>query len=62
MFKETTLIYEFRGPFGIPVQIGGSLLMLIAFYVMMSGGDLIWTASFIAMLVASILLHELGHA
>ncbi|WP_371226238.1 site-2 protease family protein [Roseovarius sp. 2305UL8-3] len=62
MFKDTTPIYEFRGPYGIPIQIGGSLLMLIAFYVMMSGGDLLWTATFIAMLLIAILLHELGHA
>ena len=62
MFQDTSPIYQFRGPLGIPVQIGSSLGMLVLFYVFMSGGNLISTLGIVAMLVASIFLHEMGHA
>lgn len=62
MFQDTNPIYEFRGPFGIPIQIGASLFFLLAFYLYTGGGDLVWTCMFIAMIVGSIFLHEMGHA
>ncbi len=62
MFKDTTPIFEFRGPFGVPVQVGGSLLLLVLFYFYSGGGDPAWTLTFIAMLIISIFLHEMGHA
>lgn len=62
MFRDTIPLTEFRGPMGIPVQVGGSFIFLFLFYFIMSSGDLIRVLSFIAMLVLSIFLHELGHA
>lgn len=62
MFQDTNPVFEFRGPFGVPVQIGGSLMLLLAFYFYTGGGDMFWTASFIVMLILSIFLHEMGHA
>lgn len=62
MFRDTNPIHEFRGPFGVPVQIGASLVLLVLFYMSMSGGNVYWTLTFVAMLVISIFLHEMGHA
>lgn len=62
MFQDTNPIFEFRGLFGVPVQIGGSLFLLLGFYIYTGGGDLVWTAAFAAMLMLSIFLHEIGHA
>lgn len=62
MFQDTTPVFEFRGPFGIPVQIGGSLALLVAFYLFIAGSSLMSALVVVAMLVASIFLHELGHA
>ncbi len=62
LFHDTNPIFEFRGPFGVPVQVGASLLVLLAFYLYTGGGDLAWTAAFVVMLMLSIFLHEMGHA
>ncbi|MFN3207812.1 MAG: site-2 protease family protein [Roseovarius sp.] len=62
MFQDSNPVFEFRGPFGVPVQIGGSLILLFAFYLYSGGGDLAWSAAFVLMLVLSIFLHEIGHA
>lgn len=62
MFNDNTPIFEFRGPFDVPVQIGGSLVLLLGFYFYTGGSDIAWTATFIALLFVSIFLHELGHA
>ena len=58
-------ILRFRGPFGVPVEVGGSLLLLVLLFVVTGGLDpalLVYDACFVAILVVSILLHELGHA
>lgn len=60
-------LFEFRGPWGVPVQIGSSLLILFIAVVMLGGGvssgaDLAYAVSFFAILILSIYLHELGHA
>ena len=62
MFQDTNPVFEFRGPFGIPVQIGGSIFLLLAFFAYTGSGDIAWTAAFVVMLMASIFLHEMGHA
>lgn len=62
MFRDTTPVFEFRGPFGIPVQIGGSLALLVMFYLLMAGSSLMSALVVVVMLVGSIFLHELGHA
>lgn len=62
MFNDNTPIYEFRGPFGVPVQVGASLALLVAFYLYSGGPDIVWSAIFIGLLILSIFLHEMGHA
>lgn len=62
MFQDTNPVFEFRGPFGVPVQIGGSIFLLLAFFAYTGSGDIAWTSVFVIMLMASIFLHEMGHA
>jgi Zn-dependent protease len=64
MFSDGNTIFEFRGPFGVPIQISSSFLMLAAFIVLMGGGmaSLPYQIAFVGMIFVSILLHELGHA
>ena len=64
MFRDTQPIYEFRGPWGVPIQIGGSLFLLILLIVGVGGNPdtFIYDLIFAAILIGSILLHELGHA
>ncbi len=64
MFSGSFPLFEFRGPWSIPIQIGASIvflpLILIDF-----GGDarsLAFDLMFVAILLVSIFLHELGHA
>lgn len=54
-------LYQFRGPFGTKVQIRASLLLLLGVLAVMSNTDPRGTAVFLALLVLSILAHELGH-
>ena len=61
MFGNNTPVYEFRGPLGIPIQIAGSIIVLVLFYVWMAGSDILWALGIVAILLSSILLHELGH-
>jgi Zn-dependent protease len=63
MFSDTP-IFEFRGPFGVPVQIGGSLIFLV-FLFLPIGSDpagLPYDIAVLLILILSIFLHELGHA
>lgn len=64
MFRDATPIFEFKGPWGVPVQIGGSIVLLLL--LVLNFGGPTWTMSyqltFAAILIGSILLHELGHA
>ena len=61
MFNDTA-IARFRGPWGIPIEIGATL-PLLAFIILSAGGTPgPTTLTFIAVIVVSILLHELGHA
>lgn len=64
MFSDNKVIFEFRGPFGVPVQVGSSFLMLALFIVFMGGGaaSLPFQLAFLAMITVSIFLHEMGHA
>lgn len=63
MFGTTKPIFTFRGPFGIPVQIGGTILLLPLIFITISDMDRIhYNLTFVAMLIGSIFLHELGHA
>ncbi|MFT6168617.1 MAG: Zn-dependent protease [Celeribacter sp.] len=64
MFNDQSPIHEFRGPWGVPIQIGGSILFILLFYISFSGTprDIAYDVIFVVILMGSILLHELGHA
>ena len=64
MFGNDTPIATFKGPFGVPVQIGGSIILLPLIFLGFSGGTdtLVYDLIFVAILIVSIFLHELGHA
>lgn len=61
---QENVIFRFRGVFGIPVEIGQSIFgfALILFILGAGGGNLMGTAIFLAVILISIYLHELGHA
>ncbi len=63
MFNENP-IFEFRGPWGVPVQIGPSLILLILVFVSFDRGAeaFYYSAIYFGVLVGSIFLHEFGHA
>lgn len=57
-------ILTFRGPWGVPIEVGSSLILL-ALLIVGLGGDLDtlqYDAIFVVMLIGSIFLHEMGHA
>lgn len=64
MFTNSTPIFEFRGPWGVPVQIGGSLFLLPLILIDFGGTPrtLAFDLMFSVILIGSIFLHELGHA
>ncbi|MGY3437075.1 MULTISPECIES: site-2 protease family protein [unclassified Marinovum] len=64
MFHKDTPIAQYRGPFGVPVQIGASSIVLVMIYLSFFNSltDLAYDLAFVVLLVLSILLHELGHA
>ncbi len=64
MFQDTKPIFEFRGPWGVPVQLGASLFLLFIVFVDFGGTtrEFAFDLMFFAILVGSIYLHELGHA
>jgi len=64
MFGSSKVIYEFRGVFGVPVQIGSSILLLVFLFLSFgsSGAQLFYNAIFLGLVLGSIYLHELGHA
>lgn len=64
MFNDQNPIHEFRGPWGVPIQIGGSIIFILLFYISFSGTprDIAYDVIFVVILMGSILLHELGHA
>ena len=65
MFQDTNPIAEFRGPWGVPIQIGASLFLIPMVFVDLftaSPEGLMRDLIFVAVLIGSIFLHELGHA
>ena len=64
MFRDTSPIFEFRGPWGVPIQIGGSLLLLPLMLIDLGGTPrgFAFDMMFVLILIGSIYLHELGHA
>ncbi|MEL7104810.1 MAG: site-2 protease family protein [Pseudomonadota bacterium] len=63
MFNDQP-IFEFRGPWGVPVQIGSSLILLALIFVSFTGTarDITYDLVFFGLVLGSIFLHELGHA
>jgi len=61
MFSDSVL-YSFRGPMRVPVEIHSSYLQLVLIILLVSLGNLVFAAIFLVMLTASIFAHELGHA
>ncbi len=64
MFRDSNVIFEFRGPFGVPVQIGSSIILLVFLFLSFgtSATQIYYNAIFLALLLGSIFLHEMGHA
>ncbi|WP_298293716.1 site-2 protease family protein [uncultured Litoreibacter sp.] len=64
MFGNENPIFEFRGPWGVPIQFGGSILLILLIFVPLGGSTqgMMYGALLALMLIGSILLHELGHA
>ena len=64
MFRDNNPIFEFRGPWGVPVQIGASIFLLVLILVDFSATPRLvaFDLMFVAILLVSIYLHELGHA
>lgn len=62
MFGNDTPIFSFTGPWGIPVQIGGTIILLPLIFVSFGGATPVYDLIFVALLIGSIFLHELGHA
>ena len=62
--NSESVLFEFRGPWGVPIQIGSSAPMLALLIVVLnaSNGGVTDGLIFVAILFGSILLHELGHA
>lgn len=63
MFNDRPLA-ELRGPWGVPIQFGGTLLLLPLVFIDFGAGSLVlmYDLIFFAILLGSIFLHELGHA
>lgn len=63
MFRDTP-IFEFEGPWNVPVQIGASLIFLFVFCVDIQGdaASLKYDLVFFLVIILSIFLHEIGHA
>ena len=64
MLKDEAPIFEIPGPWGVPIQIAPSILLLPMIFISFSASAdaLFYDLIFVGLLVGSILLHELGHA
>ena len=64
MFRDTTPIFEFRGPWGVPVQIGSSIILLPLILIDFGATprEFVFDLMFVLILIGAIYLHELGHA
>ena len=62
--NNDSAIFQFRGPWNVPIEFSQSLIFLILLIVGFNfdPDNLPYTLVFVAILLASILLHELGHA
>lgn len=64
MFPVSSALFAFRGPWGVPVEVNASLLLLPLLLLDFSATsrEFAFDLMFFLILVGSIYLHELGHA
>ncbi|WP_137699413.1 site-2 protease family protein [Marimonas lutisalis] len=65
MLQTGPILFSFRGVLGITIEVGQTLVMLIALLAVLTlsaGADAVWVITLLAMILAIIYLHELGHA
>lgn len=62
MFTNDTPIFTFRGPFGVPVEIGASLIFLAFIFIQPLNGIQLDNVIFFLLILLAIFLHEFGHA
>lgn len=64
MFATGQPLFQFRGPMGVPVEVHSSILILLLIFLGLSGSveEIQYDLMFVALLIGSIFLHELGHA
>lgn len=63
MFSDQNVIFSFNGPFGVRVDVGSSIVMLVLFLLMIGGiNNPLYALVVVVSLVGSIFAHELGHA
>lgn len=64
MFSETQTLFAVKGPWRVPIHIGPSIVLMVVIFVSFTEGPrmMAYDMGFLALLLLSILLHELGHA
>ena len=63
MFQTGPTLFSLKGFFGVRVDVGQSLVVLLGLLAVLAGlSNILWVAILVAMFLASIYLHELGHA
>lgn len=63
MLQNDAILFEFRGPWGVPIQFGQSLAFLVGLLLYLNlNGNIMNGVIISLMLITIILLHELGHA
>lgn len=62
MFTNDTPIFTFRGPFGVPVEIDSSLIILAFIFIQPLNGIKLDNVVYFLLILLAIFLHEFGHA
>ena len=64
MFSQSNLLFHFRGPWGVPVEVNASIILLPLLLLDFTATprEFAFDTMFILILLGSIYLHELGHA
>lgn len=64
MVPASSALFEFRGPWAVPIEVNASIFLLPLFVIDFGGTprDLLFDVMFLMILLGSIYLHELGHA
>lgn len=64
MINSGKLLFSFRGPMGVPVEVHSSIIFLGLIFIGFSGSgtDMAYGLAFFALIVLAIFLHEMGHA